>query len=96
MQISRSSNPHDSVGYFPLSNGKVDVFLRRNEKAETDDEGNTVYVAEEVYFQVEESVTKKQIETDFNHYWNRTQALQPNSEERLEAIESTLLALMME
>lgn len=100
MRISRSSSPHESIGYHLLPNSKVDVFLRRNEvtEIEIDDEGNesTVYVAEEVYLQVEPSVTKVQVESNFDYYWNKTESQEPTQEDRLVSLENTMLALMME
>ena len=69
MQISYSPKPHNRVDYFPLPNGHADVFLHRNETTETDEDGNTQYVAEEVYFQIEQSVSKKDIEGNFDYMW---------------------------
>ena len=69
MQISYSPKPYNRVDYFPLPNGHADVFLHRNETTETDEEGNIQYVAEEVYFQIEQSVTKETIEENFETYW---------------------------
>ena len=70
MQISYSPKPHNRVDYFPLPNGHADVFLHRNETTETDEEGNIQYVAEEVYFQIEQSVTKEMIEENFDYMWH--------------------------
>ncbi|MEC1778395.1 hypothetical protein [Schinkia azotoformans] len=70
MRISRSSKPQNKVDYFALPNGFADVFMRRNEITETDDEGNVNYVSEEVYFQIDKSVTKQQIEDNFDLMWN--------------------------
>lgn len=69
MQVSESYKRHNKVDYFPLPNGLADVFLHRNETIKTDEEGNTIYIAEEVYFQVEQSVTKEQIEQNFDNMW---------------------------
>jgi len=70
VQISYSPKPHNRVDYFPLPNGHADVFLHRNETTETDEEGNIQYVAEEVYFQIEQSVTKETIEENFDYMWH--------------------------
>ena len=67
MQLSYKDKPHNKLDYFALPNGYADVFLHRNEKIETDDEGNTQYIAEETYFQIEQSVTKEQIESNFDY-----------------------------
>lgn len=69
MQISHSSKPHNKVDYYPLPNGYVDVFLRRNEREELDEEGNIQYIAEEAYFRVTKDITKEIIEESFEQYW---------------------------
>lgn len=73
MQLSHKDKPHNKIDYYPLPNGNVDVFLHRNEKIETDEEGNAQYVAEEVYLQVEQSVTKENIEENFDTMWNNAE-----------------------
>lgn len=70
MQLSYRYKPHNKVDYFPLPNGYADVFLHKNERTEVDGDGNNQYVAEEVHFQIEQSVTKEQIEENFNFMWN--------------------------
>lgn len=96
MRISRSSQPHELIGYYKLPNGQFDVFLRRNETTElvTDDDGkeNTIYIAEEVYLQVDDSVTKAEIETDFNKFWDMVEnpVTEPTIEERLAMTEDTI------
>ncbi len=67
MQISRSYKQHNPVDCYILPNGKKDVFLHKNETTELDEEGNTIYVAEEVYFQTEKP--KEEIENNFDFYW---------------------------
>ena len=96
MQISYSSKPHDTVGYFPLPNGKVDIFLHRNETIEQDEDGNDVYVAEEVYFQTDASVTKEHIEKNFELMWNKEEnpPVEPTVEERLAIAEDTINFLL--
>lgn len=90
MQISYKDRPHNKVDYYLLPNGYADVYLHRNEKIETDDEGNVQYVAEEVYFQIEQSVTKEQIESNFNYMWHDAEKVieEPTLEERLQALEA--------
>ena len=70
MQIAQSHKPFNKVDYYNLRNGYADVFLHRNEKIETEEEGNIQYVAEEVYFQIEQTITKEQIENNFDFMWN--------------------------
>lgn len=90
MELSYSNRPYNKVDYFPLSNGLVDVFLHKNERTEEDEEGNTVYVAEEIYFQVGQTITKEYIEENFETYWeNKGEIIisTPTLEERIEALE---------
>lgn len=70
MQLSYKDKSHDRVEYFPLPNGYADVFLHKNERIEIDEEGSKQYVAEEVYFQIEQSITKEMIEENFDFMWN--------------------------
>lgn len=102
MKISHSPKPHNAVDYFLLPNGKVDVFLHRNETTEVvkDEEGNesTVYVAEEVYLQVGQSMSKEYVEANFDRMWNSAEnpVHKPTLEERTKSLEDTVLALMIE
>ncbi len=70
MQITYARKPYNPVDYHILPNGYVDVFMHKNETTETDDEGDLFYTAEEVYFQIDKSVTKEQIESNFDYFWN--------------------------
>lgn len=90
MQLSYSPKPHNRVDYFPLPNGYADVFLHRNEKMETDEDGNIQYVAEEVYFQIEQTVTKEMIEENFDYMWQDAERVkvEPTLEERVQALET--------
>lgn len=96
MQLSHKGKPHNKIDYYPLPNGYADVFLHKNEIIETDEEGNTQYVAEEVYLQVEQSVTKENIEENFDYMWNDTENVttKPSVEERLKIAEDTILFLL--
>ena len=98
MQLSYKDKSHNKVDYFVLPNGYADVFLHKNEVEEIDSEGNKQYVAEEVYFQIEQSITKEQIESEFDLMWedvNRDVVAPPTTEERLQMAEDTLLFLLM-
>lgn len=100
MEITRGTKPFNQVDYFPLPNGKIDVFLHRNEVVETevDNEGNesVVYVAEEVYFQVDKYVTKEYIEVNFDTLWDEIEnpMEEPSVEERLAIAEDTINFLL--
>lgn len=98
MQLSRSPNPHNKVDYYPLPNGYADVFLHRNETTENDEEGNIVYIAEEVYTQVEQSLTKDKIEENFDYLWEDADTIiaeEVSTEERLKALESAMLEIIL-
>ena len=98
MQLSHKPVPHNKVDYYLLPNGYVDVFLRRNETTETDEEGNLIYIAEEVYFQIESSVTKEQIEQNFEYMWvdaEKEPVAVPTEKERLQALEQAMLELVL-
>lgn len=91
MQISYSPKPHNRVDYYPLQNGYADVFLYRNKVEQTDEDSNPIYVAEEVYFQIHQSISKEDIESNFNYMWEdaeqpktmRTFGLMSTSDESL-------------
>lgn len=98
MQIAQSRKPFNKVDYYSLPNGHADVFLRKNRRAETDEEGNSIHVADEVYFQIIQTVTKEQIESDFEYFWQdaeKTLAEPPTQEERLKALESAMLEMIL-
>jgi len=97
MQISRSPKPHNKVDYYPLPSGYADVFLHRNETTELDEDGNTIYVSEEVYTQVKSETTKEQIELNFDQFWNdaETIVVEPTTEERLKALESAMIEIIL-
>ncbi len=96
MQLSYKDKQHNKVDYFPLPNGYADVFLHKNEKIEVD-EDNEQFVAEEIYFQVEQSVTKEQIELNFDFMWDDAEkvVVEPIQEDRLLELENTILFLLM-
>ena len=85
MQISRSSKPHSAIDYFILPSGKVDVFLHKNEQTETDEEGNVIYVAEEVYLKT--NASKEYIEAEFEKVWNETENILSIDEVKFDKIE---------
>lgn len=97
MQLSHKDKSHNKIDYFTLPNGYADVYLHRNERIEIDEEGNEQYIAEEVYFQVEQSVTKEQIEENFEFMWNDAEKVEeePTQEDRLLELENTILFLLM-
>lgn len=83
MRLSHKDKSHNRVDYFPLPNGYADVFLHANEVEEIDNDGNKQYVAEEVYFQIEQTVNKEQIEANFDFMWNDAEniTVEPSAEE---------------
>lgn len=98
MQTSYSPSPHNRVDYYLLPNGYADVFLHRNEIIETDEEGNKQYVAEEMYFQIMQEVTKEKIEENFDYMWEDAATDKrpiPTQEERISALESAVLEIII-
>lgn len=98
MELSYSNKSHERIAYYPLSNGYADVFLHRNETTVEDEDGGIQYVAEEVYFQIKQSVTKEMIEENFDYMWNdaeREAVSEPTVDERLQMAEDTILFLLM-
>lgn len=95
MQITQSHKPFNKVDYYPLSNGYVDVFLHKTETQETDEDGGIFFKAEEVYFQVSNTITKQDIEEGFDFYWKNEGAELEEGTLREEVIEDYLLDLDM-
>ena len=97
MQMAQSHKPFKRVNYYPLGDGYVDVFLHKNDTQEIDEEGNTIHKAEEVYFQIKNSITKEIIEENFDLYWdNEGERVvnEPTTEERMEMLETMLSVLL--
>ncbi len=98
MRITQSHKPFNRVDYYVLGNGYADVFMHRNETQEVDDEGNIIYKAEEVYYQIEDSISKEQIEDNFDFMWEDAEeekTQEPTLDERLQMAEDTILFMLM-
>lgn len=84
-----------SIMYMPLPKGGADVWLRKNIAEEHDDEGNTFYTADEVYFRTNEP--KETIEADFEEYFSGNLPHPPapkiSDAERIAALEAAVLDL---
>lgn len=97
MQLSYKDKPHNKVDYYSLPSGLVDVFLHKNEVVELDEDDNKVFIAEETYFQVNKSTTKKDIEENFNLYWENKGGIKPtelSQGERISMLEDTINFLL--
>lgn len=97
MQLSYRNKKHNKVDYFPLPSGKADVFLHKNEYTEIDEDNNEIHVAEEVYFQVEQGVTREDIEQDFENYWSNKGVYNfslPTTDDRVDELENIILMLL--
>ena len=97
MQMAQSHKPFNKVDYYPLGNGFIDVYLHKNETQETDEEGNVYFKAEEVCFQISDTVTKEEVEEDFELYWdNEGERVvnEPTTDERIEMLETMLSVLL--
>lgn len=75
---TEGNKPFNAVDYYPLADGYADVFMHRPTEIREDEEGNLVYVAEELYFQIDQSVTKEMIEENFDDMWAGSQSHTPN------------------
>ena len=87
---SYSTAKQDRISYYPLPDEMADVYLRKELAPEQDNEGNTVFVYDEVHFAVSQDITKTQIEDNFDLLFEDAEALnhkEPSLEERLEALE---------
>ena len=72
-------------------------FYTEMKKIETNEEGDVQYVAEEVCFKADQTVTKEQIELSFDYMWadaEKEPATEPTDKERINALEDAMLALM--
>ncbi len=81
--------------YFPLDNGMADVFIRKFDHTEVDEDGNTSYVCNCNEFRVKQSlITEDMIAENPDKYLSYTQPKPVTELERLEAVEAALLDLM--
>lgn len=71
MNVQYSSKP-EPVQYMPLPDGRADVWIRQNIAETSDDDGNAIYTADEIYLQVTASlIPKEEIETDVAWWFTR-------------------------
>jgi len=64
-----------SVSYYSLPDGMAEVYLRRQLPIEKDEEGNDVYVYEEVNFKISADITEDTIKNNFNLLFEDAHAL---------------------
>lgn len=57
-----------TILYMPLPNGEADVFLRRNIRQETGEDGTEIWTAEEAQFRTDK--TRDEIVKDFDSYFD--------------------------
>jgi t-SNARE complex subunit (syntaxin) len=92
--ITESTKKLSSVNIYPLKNGVMDVYLRKNFSTYEDEEGNTVHTCEEKHIQLSQDITIQDIEDNFESYWNETKELEITDKERIEALENAINALL--
>lgn len=63
----QSAEEPQIVLYMPLPDGMADVFLRRNVRRETDEDGTEIWTAEEAQFRTEK--TRNEIVESFDSYF---------------------------
>lgn len=89
-----TEKPND-YDYFPLKNGKADVFVRAFDHEETDEEGNVSYVYNTNEFRVDQSlITEEMVAENPSKYLEYSVPGPVTEEERLDALESAFLELM--
>ena len=69
------------IMYMPLPDGYADVWLRKNIRSETDDDGT---VADEVYLRT--SISRADVESDFDRFFKTERT----SAQRLDALETAV------
>lgn len=83
----------EAICYMPLPLcGKADIWLRKNIEQTTDDDGNAVWTADEVYFRTE--TTRNEVEKNFDEFFNNFSGNneKPTLEDRITALEKGLAA----
>jgi len=92
---TESAIPIIAVSYYSLKKGIADVYMRKNMDTKLDDEGNTIYTADEIYFQVLQNVTKEYIEANFDEFWEEETGVELTEIEKLEQILADLTEIML-
>lgn len=77
----------ERIMYMPLPDGCADVWLRKNIRSETDEDGTEGWVADEVYLHTEKS--RDEIARDFDTYFEPERT----AEQRIESLESAVADL---
>ena len=86
------------VSYYSLPDGMVDVYLRRELPIEKDEEGNDVYVYEEVNLKISADITEDEIRDNFDLLFEDAHALDAKEVSLEERNRSDIdyIAIMME
>ena len=82
---TESTTKLNTVDYYKLPNGKVDVFLRKNFDSYKSEDVE-VFTCDEKIIQVDKSISKETIENNFEHYWQENHR-EKTVEEKLEEFE---------
>lgn len=98
MKATYNQKP-DTISYMKLPNGKADVWLRKNIAETTDEDGNTTWEADEVYFRT--NLDQGSILAEFDELFlnggetgsDEEPVGKPTVEDRLDAIEAAILEL---
>lgn len=90
MQITKSATELDPVLVEPNGSGGADVWLRRN-IAETEEDGQTMWEAEETHGTVTGVPGAEEIEADFDGYWSRFEEAGLSTAEVMERIQAQVL-----
>lgn len=93
-KTSFTEKPSDH-SYFPLADGKADVFVRVFDHEETDEEGNVSYIYLTNEFRVDQNlITEEMVAANPSKYLEYVVLGPVTEEERLDALESAFLEMM--
>lgn len=93
-KTSFTEKPSD-YSYFPLSNGKADVFVRVFDHEEPDEEGKVIYIYLTNEFRIDQNlITEEMVAANPSKYLEYDVPGPVTEEERLDALESAFLELM--
>lgn len=84
----------EKVSYYLLPNGCVDVFLRKNFDTYENEDGETVHTWDEKIIRVKETVTKEEIEENFEQWWESTKAEEIDLAKRVKELEDVIDILL--
>lgn len=95
MLLAMYNQQPDNLTYMALPNGEADVWMRKDVhevEQEYDGEKLKAWECKEVYFHT--TLSKAEVEADFEKLWNVNAYPAPTTEERIDALENALMEIM--